>query len=121
MRKICKDEKLSFCPVETGIELLSGKWKARILWKLYNNQTMRFGELRNSLTNITEKMLAQQLRELENVKLVNRKVYTEVPPKVEYSLTDFGKSLTPILDSFASWGIANQETMSKIFAKKQSA
>jgi DNA-binding HxlR family transcriptional regulator len=116
MRKNCKDEKMSFCPVETGIELLSGKWKGRILWKLHNNGTMRFGELRKSLGNITEKMLTAQLRELEGVNLINRKVYTEVPPKVEYSLTEFGKSMCPILDKFAEWGVANQEKMSEIFA-----
>jgi DNA-binding HxlR family transcriptional regulator len=107
---------MSFCPVETGIELLSGKWKGRILWKLYNEKTMRFGELRKSLGNITEKMLTAQLRELESVNLINRKVYTEVPPKVEYSLTDFGKSMCPILDKFAEWGVANQEKMLEIFA-----
>lgn len=106
---------MTFCPVETGIELLSGKWKGRILWKLYQNETMRFGELRRSLENITEKMLAQQLRELESVNLINRKVYSEVPPKVEYSLSEFGRSLAPILDKFASWGVENKETMSAIF------
>ena len=118
MKNECKDANLKFCPVETGIELLSGKWKGRILWKLYNEKTMRFGELRKALGNITEKMLTAQLRELENVNLVNRKVYTEVPPKVEYSLTEFGVSLTPILDKFAEWGVANQQIMSEIFTKK---
>ena len=118
MKKYCKEEDLQFCPVETSIELLSGKWKGRILWKLYNEKTMRFGELRKALGNITEKMLTTQLRELENVNLVNRKVYTEVPPKVEYSLTEFGNSLTPILDKFAEWGVANKEKMSDIFANK---
>jgi DNA-binding HxlR family transcriptional regulator len=106
---------MSFCPVETGIELLSGKWKGRILWKLYNEKTMRFGELRKSLGNITEKMLTAQLRELESVNLINRKVYTEVPPKVEYSLTEFGKSMCPILDKFAEWGVSNRNMMKKIF------
>lgn len=115
MKKYCKDEKISFCPVETGIELLSGKWKGRILWKLYNEKTMRFGELRKSLGNITEKMLTAQLRELESVNLINRKVYTEVPPKVEYSLTEFGESICPILDKFAEWGVKNQAKMLEIF------
>lgn len=117
MKKYCKDNKINFCPVETSIELLSGKWKGRILWKLYNEKTMRFGELRKALGNITEKMLTAQLRELESVNIINRKVYTEVPPKVEYSLTEFGMSLTPILDKFAEWGVANKETMSEIFNK----
>lgn len=119
MKKYCKDEKISFCPVETGIELLSGKWKGRILWKLHVEKRMRFGELRRALGNITEKMLAAQLRELESVNLVNRKVYTEVPPKVEYSLSEFGESLTPILDKFAAWGVENREKMSKIFDGKR--
>ncbi len=119
MNKYCKDENISFCPVETGIELLSGKWKGRILWKLYNEKTLRFGELRNALGNITEKMLTTQLRELESVNLVNRKIYTEVPPKVEYSLTEFGRSLTPILDKFAEWGVSQQEKMSEIFARRR--
>lgn len=114
MRKNSQDEKLTFCPVETGIELLSGKWKGRILWKLYNQPTMRFGELRQALGVITEKMLTQQLRELESVNLIARKVYREVPPKVEYSLTDFGKSLAPILEGFAAWGVTNQKIMSAI-------
>jgi DNA-binding HxlR family transcriptional regulator len=119
MKKYCKAQNISFCPVETSIELLSGKWKGRILWKLYNEKTMRFGELRKALGNITEKMLSTQLRELEGVNLVNRMVYTEVPPKVEYSLTEFGKSLTPILDKFAEWGVNNQEKMSEIFNRKR--
>jgi len=120
MKKYCKDENISFCPVETGIELLSGKWKGRILWKLYNEKTMRFGELRKALGNITEKMLTAQLRELENVNLIDRKVYTEVPPKVEYSLTEFGNSICPILDKFAEWGVNNKEKMSEIFAARTS-
>lgn len=115
MKKYCKAEKMTFCPVETGIELLSGKWKGRILWKLYNEKTLRFGELRKALGNITEKMLTAQLRELEKVKLIERKVYTEVPPKVEYSLTQFGESITPILDKFAEWGIAYKDVMTNIF------
>lgn len=118
MKKYCKDERIPFCPVETGIELLSGKWKARILWKLYNENMMRFGELRRAFGNITEKMLAQQLRELESVGLITRKVYHEVPPKVEYSLSEFGKSVCPILDKFAEWGVANQKKISTVINKK---
>lgn len=107
MKKNCDDPSLGFCPVEASIEMLSGKWKGRILWKLYNTPTMRFGELRRSLGTITEKMLSQQLRELESLGLIKRNVYREVPPKVEYSLTDFGRSIGPILDKFAEWGVAN--------------
>ncbi|HCA58222.1 MAG TPA: transcriptional regulator [Blastocatellia bacterium] len=107
MKKKCDEVQLGFCPVEASIEMLSGKWKGRILWKLHNTPTMRFGELRRSLGTITEKMLSQQLRELESLGLVKRNVYREVPPKVEYSLTDFGRSIGPILDKFAEWGVAN--------------
>lgn len=107
MKKDCDDNSKGFCPVEASLEMLSGKWKGRILWKLYNTPTMRFGELRRSLGLITEKMLAQQLRELESLGLIKRHIYREVPPKVEYSLTEFGKTLGPILDKFAEWGVAH--------------
>jgi DNA-binding HxlR family transcriptional regulator len=109
MSKYYKTNVVPFCPVETGIELLSGKWKGRILWKLYNEKTLRFGELRQSLGKITEKVLTAQLREMESVNLINRNVYPEIPPKVEYSLTEFGITLTPILDKFAEWGVTNQD------------
>lgn len=108
-----------FCPVEAGIDLMSGKWKGRIMWKLHFYQnTMRFGELRRALGNITEKMLSQQLRELESVNIIERKVYHEVPPKVEYSLTAFGKSMCPILDKFAEWGLAKQDEIFEIINDK---
>jgi len=116
MQNEFNDAELSFCPVETGIELLSGKWKGRILWKLYTGKVMRFGELRRVLGNITEKMLSQQLRELEGIGFVARKVYTEVPPRVEYSLTRFGKTVCPILDRFAEWGVANREEIERIIS-----
>lgn len=108
MKNLNSKENPHFCPVESGIELLAGKWKGRILWKLYNQPAMRFGELRRALSSITEKMLTQQLRELESLKLVSRKIYTEVPPRVEYSLTDFGATLKPIFDGFAVWGTENK-------------
>ncbi|MBS1796965.1 MAG: winged helix-turn-helix transcriptional regulator [Acidobacteria bacterium] len=116
VKKICEDEKLDFCPVEAGIEILSGKWKARILWKLHNKPAMRFGELRRSLGGITEKMLVQQLRELEGARLIDRKVYAEVPPKVEYSLSEFGETIRPILDTFAEWGLNQKERIGDIIA-----
>ena len=114
MKFYCIDENAAFCPIETSIEMISGKWKGRILWKLYRRGTMRFGEMRHALGNITEKMLSQQLRELEKVGLVKRNVYREVPPKVEYSLSDFGKTVGPVLDSFAEWGSANQRKVKAI-------
>ena len=96
------------CPVETCLELLSGKWKARILWKLHQYEIMRFNQLRRSISgNITAKMLTQQLRELERDGLIIRTVYAEVPPKVEYRFSEFGQSLRPILDTIAQWGVQN--------------
>ncbi|MDA0245227.1 MAG: helix-turn-helix domain-containing protein [Chloroflexi bacterium] len=96
------------CPVETCLEMLSGKWKPRILWKIYQNEVMRFNELQRNISGgITAKMLAQQLRELEQDGLLERLVYPVVPPKVEYRLSPFGQTLTPVLDSIAQWGVQN--------------
>jgi DNA-binding HxlR family transcriptional regulator len=114
MKTDCTDPAIRFCPVETGIELLSGKWKARILWKLHNREVMRFGELRRELGRITEKMLAQQLRELENARMIVRTEHREVPPRVDYRLSDFGQTICPILESFAEWGVAQKETIARI-------
>lgn len=94
------------CPVETCLEMLSGKWKPRILWKIYQNEVMRFNELQRNISGgITAKMLTQQLRDLERDGLLERKVYPVVPPKVEYRLSPFGQTLVPILDSIAHWGV----------------
>lgn len=98
----------NFCPVESSLELLSGRWKGRILWKLQRSSALRFGELKIQLVGITEKVLTEQLRELEREKLISRKVYQEFPPKVEYSLTEFGKSLAPVFDILANWGASNK-------------
>lgn len=92
------------CSMELTLAIIGGKWKALILWRLGEN-TMRFSELRKTLPHITQKMLTQQLRELEDHGLVNRFIYTQVPPKVEYSLTDVGKSILPILTNLCQWGI----------------
>lgn len=103
--------RLHTCPVETSLELLSGKWKPRILWKLHRDGVVRFGELRRGMPEITAKMLTQQLRELEQDGLVTRTVYAEVPPRVEYRLSDFGATLEPILDQIASWGLTYEATI----------
>ncbi len=92
------------CPVEATIQLIGGKYKAVILWHLMDKVTLRYSELHKLIPKATDKMLTQQLRELEKDKLINRKVYPVIPPKTEYSLTDFGKSLTPILDELCNWG-----------------
>ncbi|QDR79438.1 winged helix-turn-helix transcriptional regulator [Sporomusa termitida] len=91
------------CSMELTLELIGGKWKSLILWYLGEN-TLRFSELKKALPKVTQKMLTQQLRELEQSGLVNRYIYTQIPPKVEYSLTPAGKSLLPILTSLCEWG-----------------
>ena len=100
------------CPVEATIRLIGGKYKAVILWHLID-KTLRFGELRNLVPSATPKMLTQQLRELESDGLILRTVYPVVPPKVEYSLTDFGKSIIPILDVMCKWRTEYLETTLK--------
>lgn len=92
----------SFCPIESGMAMLSGKWRARILMKLHTG-TVRFGELRRALAGISEKVLAQELRALEREGLVLRTVHPEVPPRVEYALSGFGRTLEPVLDQIIGW------------------
>lgn len=91
------------CPVEACTEVIGGKWKGKILFILFTG-TLRFGELRKLLPDTTQRMLTMQLRELESDGVINRKVYAEVPPKVEYSISEAGKSLKPIIDSMWHWG-----------------
>ncbi|MCZ6861752.1 MAG: helix-turn-helix domain-containing protein [Alphaproteobacteria bacterium] len=91
------------CPVEAALDVVGGKWKAVILFRLLEG-TKRFNQLRRLLPNVTQRMMTNQLRELERDGLVRRKVYAQVPPKVEYSLTDLGKTLTPALHELRKWG-----------------
>ena len=96
-------KELPACPVETTLMLIGDKWKVLILRDLLPGKK-RFGELKKSIGNVSQKVLTAQLRDMEDKGLVNRKVYPVVPPKVEYSLTDLGYSLKPILDAMWDWG-----------------
>lgn len=96
-------EELPACPVETTLTLIGDKWKVLILRDLLTG-TKRFGELKKSIGTVSQKVLTAQLRDMEANGLVHRQVYAEVPPRVEYSLTELGKSLKPILDAMQSWG-----------------
>lgn len=96
-------KELPACPVETTLTLIGDKWKVLILRDLLTG-TKRFGELKKSIGTVSQKVLTSQLRAMEESGLVNRKVYAEVPPRVEYSLTELGESLKPILDAMGNWG-----------------
>ena len=92
------------CGLDAAMDVISGKWKTLILWELEAHGTRRFAELRRGLPGVSEKMLTQHLRELEFDGLVHRRVYPEVPPRVEYRLTEDGSSLIAALDSLGAWG-----------------
>ena len=100
---MCTKKELPACPVETTLTMISDKWKVLILRDLLTG-TKRFGELKKSLTGVSQKVLTSQLWEMEENGLVERKAYPEVPPRVEYSLTPLGRSLQPIMDAMRVWG-----------------
>ena len=97
------------CPAGVTLRVLSGMWKVPIVWHLLGG-TLRFGELRAQVGRITQKVLAQQLRELEQDGIVERKVYPQVPLKVEYSLTPLGKTLRPVIAVMCAWGTSHQKS-----------
>lgn len=101
-RKMVFDE--NSCPVTATMQVLGGKWKAILINAIYLTSPARFGELKRSVKGITQSMLTQQLRELEDDGLISRKIYAEIPPRVEYTLTEFGLTLSPIMQSMAKWG-----------------
>ena len=103
-------KELPACPVETTLSLIGDKWKVLILRDLLPG-TKRFGELKKSIGSVSQKVLTAQLRDMEENGLVNRKVYADVPPRVEYSLTELGQSLKPILDAMWNWGEGYQASM----------
>lgn len=106
--KFCGDKKY-YCSVELTLQIIGGKWKPIIIHRLSNDGTMRFSEVKRSIPNITQKMLTQQLRELEADGVVHREVYPQVPPKVEYSLTDMGRSVMPVIKHLCEWGTQYEE------------
>lgn len=106
-----------FCGIDAAMDVVAGKWKSLILWELHNYGTRRFAELRRGLPGVSEKMLIQHLREMQEDGLVYREVYREVPPKVEYSLTAHGVSLNAALAPLGRWGT---ERMRRIGAEKVS-
>ncbi|MBK7869036.1 MAG: helix-turn-helix transcriptional regulator [Ignavibacteriales bacterium] len=95
-------------PVELALDVIGGKWKMPILWRL-KDKVFRYGELKKNIPGITHKMLAQQLRELEADGLINRKVYQVIPPKVEYSITEKGWTTIPLITALREWGMAFKE------------
>lgn len=102
------------CPVEAALDLIGGKWKAVILFRLMEG-TKRFNELHRLIPHVTRRMLTLQLRELEADSIITRKVYQQVPPKVEYSLTELGVTLKPVLEALKSWG----ETYASHYVKEK--
>ena len=109
------------CQVDVALDIFVGKWKPHILFILLTNGTMRFSELQKSIPNITQRMLTLQLRELEEQEIVKRVVYPQVPPKVEYSITDYGRTLEPILSAMHNWGSAHSERMNENSKAKRKA
>ena len=103
MSEAAHDQSLPACPVEVTLTLISNKWKVLILRDLLTG-TKRFGELKKSIGTVTQKVLTAQLREMEASGLLTRTVYAEVPPRVEYALTELGSSLKPVLDAMQAWG-----------------
>ncbi len=103
MRRLNNNEPYG-CSVEATLSVIGGRWKPVIIFHLLENDVLRFGELKKSIPGVTQRMLTNQLRELEQDGIINRKVYAEVPPKVEYSLTDYGRSLEPVMLAMRDWG-----------------
>jgi DNA-binding HxlR family transcriptional regulator len=107
------------CAVEAAIGILDGKWKSIILWHLLTEHTLRFGEIRKRIPNVTQRMLTNQLRELEEDGIIHREVYPQVPPKVEYSLTPLGMSLREILWALKAWGDEHMDLYGQVMSAHQ--
>ncbi|MBC7921612.1 MAG: helix-turn-helix transcriptional regulator [Ferruginibacter sp.] len=102
-----------YCPVELAMDVVGGKWKGVILWYLAG-RTLRFGELRKCIVTISERVLARELRELEAAHLISRRVHAEVPPKVEYCLSEYGESLLPLLRTVSEFGMNYAATFGQV-------
>ncbi len=113
-KEICRE---FVCPAETTFQIIGGKWRPRVLWQLCQSGTpLRFGELQTALGEIAVKTLTHNLRELETMRLVVRQDFGEFPPRVEYSLSDFGKSLKPIFSTTYDWIAANRSAVRQIIS-----
>ncbi len=99
------------CPVEQTLDVVGGRWKSILLFHLLTNPVLRFGELRRRIPGATQRMLTLQLRELERDGCVERKVYSEVPPRVEYSVTEFGRTLEPVVMALCRWGMEHAKEL----------
>lgn len=108
----------SLCHFDDGLETITGKWKLIILSHIIKNKNMRFSDLMKAIPKITQKMLSKNLKELEDDDLINRKTYDTIPQKVEYSLTEHGKELIPIIDSLHEWGIEHRKHIQKKWLEK---
>lgn len=107
-----------YCKFGTALDILTGKWKSLILLRLLSNGTMRFSELQKAIPDISKKMLTQQLKELEYHDIVHREVYAQIPPKVEYSITEYGQLMKPVLQTMSDWGAGHMQHMEKLYSEE---
>ncbi|THF76354.1 winged helix-turn-helix transcriptional regulator [Cohnella fermenti] len=107
------------CKFESALEIFVGKWKPVILFQLFTNGTMRFSQLQKAIPDISKKMLTQQLRELEYHDIVNRKMYLQVPPKVEYTLTEYANNLEPVLNAMWEWSETHLKHLSELYGEER--
>ena len=109
-----ENDKSSICPLTYALDIIGGKWRLPIIWALSQQKVLRYNELKRNVVGITNMMLTQSLKEMEAYGIINRKQYMEIPPRVEYSLTQAGKDLIPALISLAKWGkqMKNNSTVS---------
>ena len=112
-RRLVMEREPNLCRVDDGLDTLTGKWKLVILLHIVKNRTMRFSDLMKAIPKITQKILTKSLREMEDDDLIKRTSYPTIPPKVEYSLTEHGEELIPIIDSLHEWGIRHKEHIKK--------